>query len=58
MLKSGFLEEDSDEDGCNRVISKESPEIEYLHYELGVDIDYLWDKLNQIIDSNYQLIDI
>ena len=58
MLKNAFTDVENDNDGCNIIFSKESSELEYLHYELGVDIDYLWDKLNEIIDSNYQLTDL
>lgn len=57
MLKNAFIEVEDDNES-SLVLHKDSVELECLHYELGVDMDYLWDKINQIVNSNYQVIDI
>lgn len=57
MLRSAFADVEPEGDTSAFVLSKDSPELEYLHYELGVDIEVLWDKLNEMINSNYQLVD-
>lgn len=56
MLGDAFV--DAEEDNGTTVLHKESVELEYLQYELGIDMDLLWDKLSQAIDSNYQVFDI
>ena len=55
-LSDAFTE--ADEDSGTTVLNKESVELEYLHYELGIDMDLLWGKLGQAIASNYQVFDI
>lgn len=58
MLKNAFNEVENEADGGLKIIGKDSLELEYLHYEFGIGKDYLWEKLNNIVDSNYQLSDI
>ena len=41
----------------NFVLNKHSSEIKFLSYELGVSEEFLIDKLKEMINSNYQLID-
>ena len=58
MLKDAFTEVEPNDDPSNLELGKDSPELEYLQYELGTDIDFLWNHLNYMINSNYQLADI
>lgn len=57
MLESPFTNEEINQDEQIILINEDSQELNFLHYELGVDKDYLWTKLNDMINSNYQLLD-
>ena len=53
MLGNAFVDEDG-----STALTRESVELEYLHYELGIDMELLWDKLGQAVACNHQLLDI
>ena len=55
MLRDAFAE--VEEDRSATVLHRESAELEYLHYELGVDMDFLWHRLAHALTSNYQVGD-
>lgn len=56
MLESPFSKEETPGGGMT-LINAESEEISFLHHELGVDRGFLWEKLQEMIASNYQLAD-
>ena len=56
MLESPFTEEEQSGNEM-KLLNAESEELDFLHHELGVDRDFLWAKLNEMIASNYQLSD-
>jgi hypothetical protein len=41
----------------NRVLQKDSDHARFLAYEFGVSVDYFWEKVQQIIHSNYKNYD-
>ena len=56
VLESPLIQNEEISDDI-RVLNMDSDEIEFLHYELGIDKIFLWDKIKEMIESNYKLID-
>ena len=52
-----LVEDDQDKEGKRQLIEKSSSLIQFLSYELGVNKDYLWNRLLQLQNSSFKYLE-